>query len=86
MTDNGLISADSHVVEPADMWQSRIASAYRDRAPVARTDAAGTVHWFVDGDVPLGSVGAPSQAGVRFGSPRRFPTLTRCTIQDPELG
>jgi predicted TIM-barrel fold metal-dependent hydrolase len=69
MTDNGLISADSHVVEPADMWRSRIAPAYRDRAPVARADAAGTVHWFVDGDIALGSVGAPSQAGVRFDRP-----------------
>ncbi len=69
MTDSGLISADSHVVEPADMWLSRIAPAFRDRAPVARTDTAGTVHWFVDGDVPLGSVGAPSQAGVRFERP-----------------
>jgi hypothetical protein len=86
LTDNGLISEDSHVVEPADLWRSRIAPAYRDRAPVAKTDTTGTVHWFVDGNVPLGSVGASSQAGVRFDSPWNFPTLTRCNIQYPRFG
>jgi hypothetical protein len=28
-----LISADSHVSEPADLWVERVEEKYRDRAP-----------------------------------------------------
>ena len=28
-----LVSADSHVVEPADLWLERIGPAFRERAP-----------------------------------------------------
>ena len=60
-----LISADSHVVEPPDLWEQYIEPKYRDRAPrMIRRDGAD--HWVVDEDVALGSVGAPSQAGQRF--------------------
>ena len=36
-----LISADSHVVEPADLWTTRMDTRFRDRAPriEARGDA-----------------------------------------------
>ena len=27
------LSSDSHVFEPADLWQTRIDSAFRERAP-----------------------------------------------------
>ncbi len=33
MTDYKLISADSHVSEPPDLWTSRVDKKYRDRAP-----------------------------------------------------
>ena len=33
MPEQPLISADSHVVEPADLWSTRLDKAYRDRAP-----------------------------------------------------
>src|SRR5262250_661936 len=33
MSLNKVLSADSHVVEPADVWTSRIDARYRDRAP-----------------------------------------------------
>ena len=33
MPEQPLISADSHVVEPADLWSTRLAKAYRDRVP-----------------------------------------------------
>lgn len=32
MTDM-YVSADSHVVEPADLWQKRMDKRFRDRAP-----------------------------------------------------
>jgi len=34
----GLVSADSHVVEPHDLWQRRVEARYRDRAPRLRQD------------------------------------------------
>ena len=43
-----LISADSHVVEPGDLWTSRLPLALRDRAPRAVQDP-GNHHWYVHG-------------------------------------
>lgn len=33
MADEKLISADSHVSEPTDLWTERVEKKYRDRAP-----------------------------------------------------
>ena len=63
-----MISADCHLVEPPDLWTSRIDPKYLDRAPrLIRED--GIDRWYIDGDVSLGSVGAASEAGVRYDSP-----------------
>ena len=63
-----LISADSHVVEPPDLWDSRIDAPFRDRRPRMYLD--GDVHrWIADKDINVGSLGAPSQAGRRFEDP-----------------
>ena len=60
-----LISADSHIVEPPDLWLARIERKFRDRAPRMIRD--GNVdRWIVDDNIALGSTGAPSQAGRRF--------------------
>ena len=69
MSEMRVISADSHIVEPADFWSRHIESKYADRAPRAETDDQGNVMFLVDGDRVLGSVGAPSQAGLRFDAP-----------------
>lgn len=63
-----LLSADSHVVETADFWTRHIDADFLDRAPTAR-DEDGKVMFYVDGDLKLGSVGAASQAGLRFDAP-----------------
>ncbi|HEX3947209.1 MAG TPA: amidohydrolase family protein, partial [Acidimicrobiales bacterium] len=34
MTEPGIISADSHVVEPHDLWRDRVSAKFRDRAPL----------------------------------------------------
>ena len=43
------LSADSHVVEPADLWTARIEAAYRDRAPRVVKQAASLPagDWFI---------------------------------------
>ena len=30
---HGVVSADSHFMEPADLWQERLDRKYRDRSP-----------------------------------------------------
>ena len=48
-----LISADSHVTEPPDLWTSRIDRAYRERAPrYARDESNGALLFLVDGQIP----------------------------------
>ncbi|MEE9248261.1 MAG: amidohydrolase family protein [Dehalococcoidia bacterium] len=60
-----LISADSHVVEPPDLWQTRTDAKFRDRAP--RVVSKGDVdNWIVDEDILIGSIGGPTQAGRRY--------------------
>jgi predicted TIM-barrel fold metal-dependent hydrolase len=59
-----LISSDSHIVEPPDLWAERIDATYRDRAPhVVEEDEADW--WFVDG-VRTNSFQGGAQAGKRF--------------------
>ncbi len=52
MTGYTLISADSHVIEPPDLFSARLPAKLRDRAP--RLDAAsGVCRWSVDGESAL---------------------------------
>ena len=59
-----VISSDSHVVEPQDLWTSRMPSKFGDRTPHIESleDAD---WWFCDGRKVL-SLGIGSQAGLRF--------------------
>jgi predicted TIM-barrel fold metal-dependent hydrolase len=63
MTDL-LISADSHVVEPGDLWETRIDKTFRDRAPkvVPREDGGGLLF------IPTGA--APFPVAAVFGMGR----------------
>jgi len=66
-----LISSDSHVVEPADLWQERIDSSYRNRAPRV-VHLENRDQWYAENDVPIGIFGTTGQAGVRFESPEKL--------------
>ncbi len=62
-----LISSDSHVYEPQDLWTSRMPSQLRDRAPHVVSRADGD-WWYCDGHKVAGT--APgSQTGRRFEDP-----------------
>ena len=65
-----VISSDSHVVEPQDLWTSRMPSRFGDRAPhiVSLEDAD---WWFCDGRKVM-SLGIGSQAGLRFEAPEKL--------------
>ena len=66
MFDWPLLSSDSHIVEPPDLWAERLDRRYRDRGPrvVEEGDAE---FWFVDG-VRTNSFQGGAQAGKRFES------------------
>src|SRR5438309_4245304 len=63
-----VLSSDSHVFEPPDLWQTRIDRAFRDRAPrIERID--GDDHVVVEADQILSGIGLISNAGARFAAP-----------------
>ena len=69
MAIDKLISADSHIVEPPDLWEKRIDPKFRDRAPrLVMVD--GSDRWFIDKDVAAGPGGGVlSEAGKRYDDP-----------------
>ncbi len=69
MPEYRIISSDSHVFEPPDLWTNRIDPAFRDRAPyIAREGDLD--QWYADKSLKVGAVGLLSQAGVRFETPQ----------------
>src|SRR5260370_25800972 len=78
MADYPIISADSHIVEPPDMYSSRIAPQFRDRAPrmERRKTPAGREYdaWMLQGQ-QVGTLGAVMQAGQRFEDPSQIDFL-----------
>ncbi len=65
-----LRSADSHVIEPPDLWSSRIERKYRHRAPRLVSSETGD-WWFVDGLRTM-SVTGGTEIGVRFEQPEKL--------------
>ncbi len=63
-----VISSDSHVFEPPDLWTTRIDKAFRDRAP--RMERVGEAdHIVVEDSQTLAGIGLISNAGARFEAP-----------------
>jgi predicted TIM-barrel fold metal-dependent hydrolase len=58
-----LISSDSHIIEPPDLWTDRIDSSYRDRAPRVVREEKGD-WWVIDGKRSMSFLGI--QTGDRF--------------------
>lgn len=57
----GFISADSHIVEPANCYKDHIVAKYRDTAPTIQRDAGGNDVYVIPGmtsTIPLGLVAA----------------------------
>jgi len=78
MAEYKLISADSHIVEPPDMYSGRIDPKFRERAPKMerRKTEAGRQYdaWMING-VQVGTLGAVMQAGQRFEDPSQIDFL-----------
>ena len=82
-----LISADSHIVEPPDLYSSRFEPKLRERAPKMerRKTPIGREFdaWTLDG-MQVGTLGAVIQAGQRFEDPSQIDFLG--TWQDVRKG
>ncbi|MEO8692681.1 MAG: amidohydrolase family protein [Acidimicrobiales bacterium] len=84
-----MISADSHVIEPPDVWTQRLQNEWGERAPQVRRDDDGNDWWYVDGH-RTNSFAGGTQAGVRFADPDalvladRFENV-RAGAYDPDL-
>src|SRR5262245_21705544 len=63
-----ILSSDSHVFEPPDLWAKRIDRAFRDRAPrIQRIEGADQI--VIETDQILSGIGLISNAGARFEAP-----------------
>jgi predicted TIM-barrel fold metal-dependent hydrolase len=63
-----VLSSDSHIFEPPDLWTRRIDAAFRDRAPrMVRVDGADEI--VVEQGQVLSGIGLLSNTGVRFEAP-----------------
>ncbi|MEK9869754.1 MAG: amidohydrolase, partial [Gammaproteobacteria bacterium] len=70
----GLISADSHIVEPADCYSKYLASKYKDRAPTIKRDDLGNDVYVIPGmesTIPLGLVAAAGLSAEELGKRRK---------------
>ena len=58
-----MLSSDSHIIEPPDLWTQRIDPDFAERAPQVRP-LDGADFWFIDGKPSMSFLGA--QTGDRF--------------------
>ena len=66
--DKLILSSDSHVFEPPDLWTQRIDKAFRSRAP--RMKRVGKVdHLIIEDGQMIAGIGLISNAGARYEAP-----------------
>jgi len=71
-----VLSSDSHVFEPPDLWTARIDRAFRERAPrMQRIDGAD--HLVVEDHQVVSGIGLISNAGARFEAPETISANAR---------
>ena len=68
MAEYKVISSDSHIVEPPDLWATRLESKYRDQAPRIVRLEDGSDYWFC-GDTNMVGMFPGTQVGTRFDEP-----------------
>src|SRR5947208_3417452 len=74
-TDVPIIDTDSHIIEPADLWTSRLASRWgAERPHVRRMPKTGEDMWFI-GDDPMSPAGQYAMVGWPGLYPDHPPTL-----------
>ena len=69
MADRRIISSDNHVIEPVDLWTSRVEPKYAWRAPHVEDLGDQGDFWVCDGRKIIGVTGGSDKVGVRFEDP-----------------
>ena len=64
MSEYKLISSDSHIIEPENLWEERIDRRFKERGPRLLHEGD-TDQWVCDG-LRFGALGVNTQAGLRF--------------------
>ena len=70
MGDYRVISSDSHIIEPEDLWEKRIDGEFKERRPRLLHEGDND-QWICDG-LRFGAIGINQQAGVRFEDPEKL--------------
>ena len=70
MSTYKLISSDSHIIEPADLWATRIDRQF-EIGPRSMVHEGNVDQWYADG-VKFGNIGTNQQAGLRFEAPEKL--------------
>src|SRR6266446_2414806 len=70
MSTYKLISSDSHIIEPSDLWEKRINPKFKDRAPRLVREGDHD-QWYCDG-MAFGRDGVNQQAGLRIEEPENL--------------
>ena len=83
MSNYKLISSDSHIMEPPNLWLDRIDPEYRTRAPMVVREGEND-QWYADGNIKFGIIGSNTQAGRRFDAPETI--VTEGTYEDVRPG
>ena len=70
-----VVDIDTHIVEPPDLWTTRMSKKWGDLVPHVKTDPkSGAVRWRM-GDLKLPTVGSMAHAGWKEFPPGHPPTL-----------
>ena len=85
MSGYRIVSSDSHVFEPADLWTSRMSPRFKDRAPrIVRMDDGGD-YWYCGHQMLVDAAStAGGEAGLRFTNPETMTTVG--TVEEGRLG
>ena len=75
MLDWALISSDSHIVEPPNLWTDRMDRGFRDRGPRVVSEPDGD-WWMIDGTRGNSFQGG-AQVGKRFERPEELRPAAR---------
>lgn len=72
-----MISSDSHIIEPPELWTSRVPRSFRERAPHVIEDPTTGEHWWIVGTNRTLSFAGGAQTGDRFDKPLELRTGAR---------
>lgn len=75
-----VVDADTHIIEPPDLWTARMPAKWKDQAPYVAIDKRGIPRW------QMGGFRMPPVASVAFAGWKDFPPHHPPTLEDADPG